>query len=860
MGPTLSFPGARFEVDLESYLSQHEIICHQPPRIWQESLVLGNGDLGAAGYLSGHFEWAIGKTEVWDRRFNRADAPLTPHAEIMRLLRDNDLKALEEIKEREGSLYQLPYPTPKPCGYLKLAIGELDIGELISRGGSFQSRLSLYRAEVVTDFQGEGCQGKITSWVDARSDLLVIKLEDECAEQVARTVELCRYLPETALPSGLTPVLSENIERVRQEDQERGQPKFGSDRKTIWLDYTFVDGLRYVMMASAMEGKLRTADGDASATIKLTPTQSSSVIILLAVVTSLESEDPLAQARENIRRAKEVGYEKMLASHRDWWHGFWGQSFISLSDKFIENLWYFQNYVMGSCSRGIQPVVLFSLWNFLDIHPWHGDYHANCNIQMVYWPVFISNHLELAWPYLKHFSRILPQVKEDTRCIYGIDGAKYPFSSATTGEELHGGFWRYEVYVTAWIAEIFWWYYLYSQDEHYLAEVGYPVIKEVAKFYQGFLERDGSGHYCVYPCHAVEHDNQWVRNTTIDLAMARELLTAAVAASSVLGVDNELRAQWQEILDNLSPLPSDGQIFLSYQGADPDFALHHPDPIAPVFPCGRIGVDSPRDLYDCAQRTLQGMLAKTCRPYSRPVEGRKGKRDCFPFDEVPIWQDDLAYSWLSGAAARLGLGETARSYLCDLLILQQLKRNGFFGLVNFTGVLPPTDRGEHLWNLKTTCGFETALNEMLLQSYDGTIRAFPAIPPDWEAKIGNLRAVGAFLVSAEIRRGEVRYLAIESLAGRDCRVANPWPESRVQVRDLSEGKMILREGGRFISFGTAGGHFYLVEKEGGLADSLPLETLKGEQRTEPRAYVGPQYLAKSDQPWTVYLGTPKKDN
>ena len=68
---------------------------------------------------------------------------------------------------------------------------------------------------------------------------------------------------------------------------------------------------------------------------------------------------------------------------------------------------------------------------------------------------------------------------------------------------------------------------------------------------------------------------------------------------------------------------------------------------------------------------------------------------------------------------------------------------------------------------------------MLLQSHEGVLRFFPCWPKDQDARFGNLRAVGAFLVSAELKNGVVAGVKIVSEKGRDCTVQNPWPGKKV---------------------------------------------------------------------------------
>jgi hypothetical protein len=67
---------------------------------------------------------------------------------------------------------------------------------------------------------------------------------------------------------------------------------------------------------------------------------------------------------------------------------------------------------------------------------------------------------------------------------------------------------------------------------------------------------------------------------------------------------------------------------------------------------------------------------------------------------------------------------------------------------------------------------------MLLQSWSDPakdepvlIRVFPAVPAEWkEIEFRDLRAEGAFLVSAKRVGGQTQWVKIKSLAGEPCRV------------------------------------------------------------------------------------------
>jgi hypothetical protein len=61
------------------------------------------------------------------------------------------------------------------------------------------------------------------------------------------------------------------------------------------------------------------------------------------------------------------------------------------------------------------------------------------------------------------------------------------------------------------------------------------------------------------------------------------------------------------------------------------------------------------------------------------------------------------------------------------------------------------------------------VHDMLVQSWGDRIRVFPGVPGSWkDAVFHNLRAEGAFLVSAVRREGRTAWVRLQSLAGEPC--------------------------------------------------------------------------------------------
>jgi hypothetical protein len=81
-------------------------------------------------------------------------------------------------------------------------------------------------------------------------------------------------------------------------------------------------------------------------------------------------------------------------------------------------------------------------------------------------------------------------------------------------------------------------------------------------------------------------------------------------------------------------------------------------------------------------------------------------------------------------------------------------------------------------------GVAAPLQEMMLQSWDGALRIFPAWPKNLDARFENFRAEGAFLVTAAWSQGHVTNLSLRSEKGSRCALYSPWAQG-VRVIDAS---------------------------------------------------------------------------
>ena len=156
-----------------------------------------------------------------------------------------------------------------------------------------------------------------------------------------------------------------------------------------------------------------------------------------------------------------------------------------------------------------------------------------------------------------------------------------------------------------------------------------------------------------------------------------------------------------------------------------------------------------------------------------------------------------SFSWLASFAARAKDGERAQKAL-DIFSRAFCSPNSFHlnGDQTKSGYSKFTYRP---FTLEGNMAAASGLQEMLLQSYGGIIRIFPAIPQSWkDVGFYQLRAEGAFLVSALKKSGHIIKVEINSEKGGELAVENPFGPDPFKM-DLVDCVRVS-ENGNLLSF------------------------------------------------------------
>ncbi|QDM42074.1 hypothetical protein FLT43_00010 [Paenibacillus thiaminolyticus] len=83
-----------------------------------------------------------------------------------------------------------------------------------------------------------------------------------------------------------------------------------------------------------------------------------------------------------------------------YWTRFWERSSVSLPDPLLEDLWHINLYAIACSSEGgrmaEQACGLNGLWDIKQPTKWGSMWYWDVNIQAAFWPLYTTNHLEIA--------------------------------------------------------------------------------------------------------------------------------------------------------------------------------------------------------------------------------------------------------------------------------------------------------------------------------------------------------------------------------------------------------------------------------------------------------------------------------
>jgi len=527
---------------------------------------------------------------------------------------------------------------------------------------------------------------------------------------------------------------------------------------------------------------------------------------LLAAVnigTSAKSVPPSFECEG--RRLPHTDWERLVREHRARYSKLWNACRISINipecpeptDRRIENvrkggndpslpLLYanFGRYLMiASAANADLPPNLQGKWNEDLNPPWESDYHHDVNLQMNYWPVEPGNLTFAVEPFCRHMERFVPHARKAARDMYGCRGILFPLQTDVWGRCTPESFgWAVWIGAAPWLAQHLWWHYEYNLDTDFLRNRAYPILKEIAAFYEDYLAPDSNGVLQIVPSQSPE--NRFVGggdmpvsigvSSTMDVILAAQTLGWAIRASEILKVDADKRKKWRDMRERLPQLKigRHGQL----QEWNEDFeevepGHRHFSHLIGLYPGDELDPEKTPDLWQAARVSLERRLAHS--------GGHTG------------W----SRAWTACLFARLGDAGRAWEHLVHLIT--------DFATDSLLDLHPP-----RIFQIDGNFGGTAAVLEMLLQSCNGELHFLPALPAAWACgRAAGLRARGGFAISLVWRDGSLKSATLRCSRDNTCVIRNG---AALRVTDSSGRKIRSRSVRGRLVFRVQAGRTYIL--------------------------------------------------
>ncbi len=508
----------------------------------------------------------------------------------------------------------------------------------------------------------------------------------------------------------------------------------------------------------------------------------------LSIVTNFDDDQ---YAEKGVAMVLNCDYNQAKTKTQDKWKNFFSASKVTLEDKEIEKFYNSSLYHLAGCMGNTAfPPGLFGNFVTDDFFPWAGDYHMNYNYEAPYYCIFSANHPELFDGYMVPVNDMSENAEKFSK-LFGCRGYALPVSFGPKALDVysqkdckeHGilflGQKSHAAY--ACVIPIMHWFSTY--DKEYALENYYNFVFNVAAFWEDYLVKE-KGRYVIKNDAAHEipyyrgekfryitHKSQIEAVNAINsLGLVKLLFAGVYDMAKELNLNAEKLPVWQDIIENLSDFPTfikHGKRCFRYTKRGMRWRDDNTVGLQHIYPASQIGFSSGEKLLKIARNTY--------------------------FINDRRLDDNGSNSYLP-AGARIGVDP---EFLIEG-IHQNIKE---FGLPN--KLFRHHGGGiEHLTTVPAT------INEMLMQSYEGIIRLFPCWNEKMSASFENLRADGAFLVSAQLEKEKISSFKITSLKGRICTVENCGIKSVLRESDKKE--IPFKSEDNLISFETQADTTYIL--------------------------------------------------
>lgn len=610
-----------------------QMIYHAPARDFTESLLIGNGRLGACVY--GELlreQLVLNETSMWSGSPEEADragaAEYLP--QIRALLREGKHAQAQKLFGEHftctGRGTNFAHGTDVPFGCYQLA-GRLHISHFQAASTGRQDTCCVHDYRRVLDLAGARATVSFSlGGKEYRREYVA------SADKQAIYVHLtCSQPGQIDFTCGL-----DRDERFQLEPLTTGMLMTGQLADGCGTD----KGVRYAcaMGVKASGGRV------VQEQLRVRVEEADEAWIAIAIQTDMqgfmgkEACDPRAKALAEMRAALQPDWAEVEDLHEKWYKPQYQAMSLHLSDaplrpvvemlreaqqgKLLPELMaLYVNYARYQMICSSQPggfaANLQGLWSDEILTPWNGDWHLNAQ-QMIYWLVERANLSHCHEPYLKLTGELVAPGEKTAHTYYNARGwlvhtCTNPWGFTSPCEDAS---WGSTTGSPAWQCHHLWEHYLFTLDKGYLAWA-YPIMKGAMLFYLDNMIENEQGRLITSPSSSPE--NWFIDENGDEVALCegpaydRELILAlcdsCIHACEILNADGDFLAELRAVQPRLAPVEvgSDGRIMeWSREFREPYPYHRHLSHLWGVYPGSLISMEKTPELGTAAEKSLLG--------------------------------------------------------------------------------------------------------------------------------------------------------------------------------------------------------------------------------------------------------------